>query len=215
MGLRSWGTSRKTAGEPVVDQWPEEPAEHGRAALFLSAAGPAKLVDRRHDGLAVAGGRAGPNSDRADGIESSSGGWPDRRTATQSALADRPLLPEYAAPPKTQPVPISPRFWRSPNTPMSRSRRPGARQLEPALSLSQHPLADPSHVQLAADVPGYRHHPHAVLVAAMRDDVHRKTTVARGARSRARHGPRGVQLDWLEIVTLRNRLRQKDGKTPC
>ena len=39
---------------------------------------------------------------------------------------------------------------------------------------------------------GYRHHSHAVLVAAMRDDVHRRTTVARGARSRARHGPRGV-----------------------
>jgi hypothetical protein len=28
MGLRSWGTSRKTTGEPVVDQGPEE---HGRA----------------------------------------------------------------------------------------------------------------------------------------------------------------------------------------
>jgi hypothetical protein len=34
-------------------------------------------------------------------------------------------------------------------------------------------------------------------------------------RSRAGHGPRGVRLDRLEIAGVRNRLRQKGGKTLC
>src|SRR5205823_6660808 len=52
-------------------------------------------------------------------------------------------------------------------------------------------------IRSRADVLGHRHHPDAVLVAAMRDLVHRGAAVAEGPRPRARHGRSGVQLGGL------------------
>jgi predicted TIM-barrel fold metal-dependent hydrolase len=47
------------------------------------------------------------------------------------------------------------------------------------------------------DVLGHRHHPDAMLLAAMRDSVHRKTAVAEGTRSRSGHGRSRLQLAGL------------------
>jgi predicted TIM-barrel fold metal-dependent hydrolase len=60
--------------------------------------------------------------------------------------------------------------------------------------------------------PGWDANDIEVAAEAARQYPNRVTILA---RSRVRHGPRDVQLDWREIVTLRNRLRQKKGKTPC
>src|SRR2546422_838524 len=49
---------------------------------------------------------------------------------------------------------------------------------------------------------GHRHHPHAVLVAAMRDDVHGRIAMAEGPRPRARHGRRHRRLARLEAPRL-------------
>ena len=73
------------------------------------------------------------------------------------------------------------------------------------LSLSQysqiHP-ADRRDLRAATQLLGHRHHPHAVFVEAMRDDVHRGDAVAQGARPRAGDGPRGLRLGRLEIARL-------------
>src|SRR5256712_5178777 len=45
---------------------------------------------------------------------------------------------------------------------------------------------------------GHRHHPHAVLVPAVRDDVHRRTAVAEGPRPRAGDGWGDRRLARLE-----------------
>ena len=58
-----------------------------------------------------------------------------------------------------------------------------------------------------ADVLGHRHHPDAVLLAAMRDAVHRGTAVAEGPRPRARHGRGAVQLARL-AASRRQKLRR-------
>ena len=52
--------SARQAGEPVADRRLEAPARHARFALCLyPAPASGELDDRRHDGLAVAGGRKG------------------------------------------------------------------------------------------------------------------------------------------------------------
>ena len=57
-----------------------------------------------------------------------------------------------------------------------------------------------------ADVLGHRHHPHALLLAAMRDLVHRGTAVAEGPRSRPRDGRGAVQLG--RLAAPRQKLRR-------
>ena len=73
------------------------------------------------------------------------------------------------------------------------------------LSLSQysqiHP-ADRRDLRAAAQLLGHRHHPHAVFVEAMRDDVHRGDAVAQRPRPRAGDGPRGLRLGRLETIRL-------------
>ena len=74
-----------------------------------------------------------------------------------------------------------------------------------ALPLPQHPQIHPADrrgVRAGAQLLGHRHHPHAVLVEAVRDDVHRRDAVAQRPRPRARHGPRGLRLARLEPARL-------------
>src|SRR5437667_9712403 len=55
--------------------------------------------------------------------------------------------------------------------------------LEPALPVQEHPrlsAPDLRSVRPRALVLGHRHHPHAVLVSAMRDHVHRGAATAKG-----------------------------------
>src|SRR4030095_14836712 len=69
------------------------------------------------------------------------------------------------------------------------------------LSLSQHPRpseADLRRLRAGANVLGHRHHPHAVLVAAVRDHVHRRAALADGARPGSGHGPGRLQLARME-----------------
>ena len=57
---------------------------------------------------------------------------------------------------------------------------------------------------------GHRHHPHAVLVSAMRDDVHRGVTVAEGPRPRAGDGWGCRRLARLEAPESRLIARRRD-----
>src|SRR5439155_3418065 len=76
-----------------------------------------------------------------------------------------------------------------------------AELFEPALSVQEHPrlsAPDLRGLRARALVLGYRHHAHAVLVSAMRDDVHRGVAVAEGAGPRARDGRSRGRLARLE-----------------
>ena len=67
----------------------------------------------------------------------------------------------------------------------------GAPSYEPALPVQEHPRLSPPDlrgVRARALVLGHRHHPHAVLVSAVRDDVHRGAAVAEGPRPGAGDG---------------------------
>ncbi|MBI2206578.1 MAG: amidohydrolase family protein [Candidatus Rokubacteria bacterium] len=78
-----------------------------------------------------------------------------------------------------------------------------AELFEPALPVPEHPrlfAADLRGVRARALVLGHRHHPHAVLVSPMRDDVHRGAAVAPGPRPRARDGWRRRRLARLEAT---------------
>ena len=76
-----------------------------------------------------------------------------------------------------------------------------AELLQRGVSLPQHPrppAPDLRRLRPGADVLGHRHHAHAVLVAAVRDDVHRGAALAVGARQGAGDGARPVRLARLE-----------------
>src|SRR5436305_467386 len=95
---------------------------------------------------------------------------------------------------------VSPPGWRSPFVPMSRSRRHSGTRGGEELSRAPAPLL--RRVRPRADVLAHRHHPDAVLLAAMRDFVHRGIAVAQGPRPRPRHGRSGVQLGGLDPSRL-------------
>ena len=74
-----------------------------------------------------------------------------------------------------------------------------ARLLERAVSVPDHapvPAADLRRLRAAADVLGHRHHEDAVLLAAVRDDVHRGAAVAVRAGSRSSSWARRVCAWW-------------------
>src|SRR5205823_10319214 len=80
-----------------------------------------------------------------------------------------------------------------------------AELFERALSLSQHPQIHPPDVRgvrPATLLLGDRHHPDAVLLPAMRNDVHRRAAVAAGPRQGAGHGAGGLRLARLEAAGL-------------
>ena len=81
----------KPESRSLIDGWKSRPGMLGLRYAFTAAA-PGQLDDRRHDGLAVAGGREGRDSDRADGVELSAAGGADRRAAPRAHL----LLDHYA-----------------------------------------------------------------------------------------------------------------------
>src|SRR6266852_7270641 len=86
--------------------------------------------------------------------------------------------------------------------PQRRGEDVGCAELfKPALPVQEHPrlpAPDLRGIWPRALLLGHRHHPHAVLVAAMRDDVHRGAAVAEGPRPRARDGGRRRRLAGLE-----------------
>src|SRR5256885_430407 len=92
---------------------------------------------------------------------------------------------------------------------------------EPALPVQEHPrlsAPDLRGLRPRALVLGHRHYPHAVLVSAMGDDVHRGATVAEGPRPRAGDGRGRRRLARLEapgrrlIARRRWRGREEAGK---
>jgi hypothetical protein len=130
------------------------------------------LTDGAMDWL-WSGSRACPNPDRAEDIESSSGGWPDRRTTPSLRL----LIDRFGrlrgttddAAHANQPALLA--LAKYPNVAVKNDRAPG-NSSQPYLYRNIHKYIQQIYGKLAADVPGYQHHPHTVLVAAMRDDVH-------------------------------------------
>src|SRR5439155_8729445 len=82
-------------------------------------------------------------------------------------------------------------------------RSPG--QFERVLPLPEYPQiypADRRDLRAATQLLGYRHHPHALLVEAVRHDVHRRDAMVDGPRPRTGDGSRGVRLARLEIAGL-------------
>src|SRR5438094_3619825 len=82
-------------------------------------------------------------------------------------------------------------------------RSPG--QFERALPLPEYPQIYPANrrdLRAATQLLGHRHHPHALLVEAVRHDVHRRDAMAEGPRPRTGDGSRGLRLARLEIAEL-------------
>ncbi len=75
----------------VFDRRLEEPAGHARVALRVYGTAPGQLDDRRHNGLAVAGGREGRHPGGADGLKLPAAGRPDRRAPPRPQAVARPL----------------------------------------------------------------------------------------------------------------------------
>ena len=76
--------------------------------------------------------------------------------------------------------------------------------------VQEHPRlseADLRRLRTRALLLGDRHHPHAVQLPAMRDDVHRGAALVEGPRPRAGHGPRGMRVARLEAPGAGPRLR--------
>lgn len=66
-------------------------------------------------------------------------------------------------------------------------------------------IPDLRRLRPSAHLLGHRHHPHAVQLPAMRDDVHRRAALAPGPRPRAGDGPGALRLDRLEAARLSRR----------
>ena len=73
----------------LVAGW-KEPAGHARPALYVPAAAAEELADRRHHGLAVAGGREGRPARGAAGDRLPAAGRADRRAASRAQADRRP-----------------------------------------------------------------------------------------------------------------------------
>ncbi len=168
-----------------------------------------RLADGRHHGLAVAGGRERRDPDRAEAADSAEG-RPDRGAASRARL-----IIDHLGGPRgrrtTQPGRPA-RAARAREAPERRDQgHRRAELLERSLSLPQHPRAseaDLRRLRPRAHVLGHRHHAHAVLVAAVRDDVHRGAAVAVGARQGAGDGPRalcdGLAGSWRARAIIRS-----------
>ena len=87
------------------------------------------MADRRHAGLAVAGGRTGGHPHRARGGIVPAGGWTDRRTPSWPA-ADRRSYGRFPAPPRARNrIGICRSCWPWRSTRTSPSRRPDRRAM--------------------------------------------------------------------------------------
>src|SRR6516162_9696380 len=82
----------KPESRSLIDGWKSRPGMLGLRFFFLQPHQQNWLSDGTMDWLWPRR-RARSDPDRADGVEPSSGRWPDRRTAPGSALAGRPLCP--------------------------------------------------------------------------------------------------------------------------
>src|SRR4029450_1048099 len=81
-------------------------------------------------------------------------------------------------------------------------------------SVHQHahvPAPDLRRLRAGAHVLGDRHHEDAVLLAAVRDDVHRGAPLAAGARPAPRHGPGRARLVGLDLVDDHGGVRMTNG----
>ena len=168
--------------------WRNQPGMLGLRYTFLHD--PARhLAGRRHDRLALGGGRKGRRPDRHAGDRFAGGDWPDRRAPSRTAADDRspgrPRRPDHAEGCRGD----DPHAGASGAGEVSQCRGQGDRRaglFRRGLSVSDHAdvsAADLRRVRPASHVLGHRHHQDAVLLAPMRDDVHRGTAVAQRART--------------------------------
>ncbi len=186
----------RQAGKPCADRRLEEPAGHARTPLRVAAAASADVADRWNPRLAVARGRARRTARRVARTRSPAGHRPDRGTPSRPQADHRSLR----APRRRLVEPAGPRRGGEAHERGAEGDR-RAELLERALSLSRHPRTHPEalrRVRSRADVLGNRHHAHAVLVEAVRDDVHRRAALAVGEGQGAHHGTRALQLARLE-----------------
>ena len=198
----------KPESRALIASWKSGPGMLGLRYAFTQPH-QAELDDRRHDGLAVAGGGEGRHPDRADGVELPAAGRADRRAPSRAQADHRPLRPGPRRQGRRRARQSARRCWRSPNIPNVAVKATGApgnsSQPYPYRNIHKYTAADLRCVRPAAQLLGHRHHPHAVLVEAMRDDVHRGDAVAEGPRPRTGHGPRGLRLARLEIARAQRR----------
>ena len=170
----SRSTSPRAAA--LIESW-KQPPGHARPALHVPAAAPEELADRRHRGLAVAGGGEAP-------------GLPVALLAAEflplvGQIAERhpglKLIVDHlgrCATKRTTPrSPTCRSCWRWRSIPTSPSRPPAGPAMPPTpipfRSLHKPYRAHLRCLRAAAHVLGHRHHAHALLVEGMRHAFHR------------------------------------------
>ena len=173
--------------ENIVAHW-RRAAGHARVPLHLQPAASEGVVDRRLARLVLGGVREGGTAHRPAGRRAHGRPRQDRRAPSRAEAAHRPPWPRRAAAaagPTTRPLPICREMLALAKYPNVAVKLSGA----PSYSSQPYPYRN-IHGYLrqifeafgpAALLLGHRHHPHAVLVSAMRDDVHRGAAVARRA----------------------------------
>jgi len=187
----------KPESRSLIDTWKQRPGMLGLRYAFTQPHQQNWMTDGTMDWLWPAAEKAG-SSDRADGIELPISGRADRRAPSRPQADPRSLRPRPRTARTTPRTVIRRRSWRSPNTPMSRSSAPERRAIRARLTPTG---TSNKYTQQIVETfgpqrmfLGHRHHPHALLVEAMRHDVHRSDAMAEGPRPRTGDGRCGLRL---------------------
>ena len=194
----------ESAGQARPRRYVAEPAGHARPALWVSSGSDAGLAGRWDARLVVGRRRAGRRADRHAGDGLAGAHRPDRRASSGPAADHRPPgRPGRHHHPEGRRRDGAHAGAHQAGAASQRGgqgdRRPGL--LQRAVPVHEHapvPAPDLRRVRTGAHVLGNRHHEDAVLLAAVRDDVHRGAALAVGAGQGARHGPGRVRLVGLE-----------------
>src|SRR5207247_1690274 len=181
-------------------------AGHARVPVHLQPAAPEGVVDRWLARLVLGGVPESGTARRAPGRGEHGSVEEDRRAASRAEAAHR--SPRTARrrhrANRRRSLRRSSGHARACPVPQRRGQDVGRAELfEPALPVPEHPRPSPPDlrgVRAGPLVLGHRHHPHAVLLSAMRDDVHRGAAVASRPRPRARDGWRHRRLARLEAA---------------
>ena len=178
----------------------ERTTGNARSAIWVPARSRAAVAARWHARLALGGGRKRRCSDRRAGDGFADGTWPDRRAPPRTAIDDRSpgrqRRPDHAERCRRHdPHAGTSGVGEVPQRGGQGDRRTGLFQRGLSVPDDAHlSAADLRCIRSAPHVLGHGHHEDALLLAPMRDDVHRGAAVAQRAGQDARHGRGALRL---------------------